>query len=220
MRRRLRLLLAALTTVAAAGAADADPLATIIAERAAIGLPATLAIATVHLPPRLALLDVAPDTVDLDFPAAARPGRASVRVRLRGAHGRTVFVPITIAALADVAIATRDLAPGEIVTAADVRWEQRPVERLDPGAVVIGALVSAPIAAGELLDDARLTTPPPIARGTEVVIVVARGAISITAHGHLEQATRIGATTRVRIRGGGLVTGVLAGATRVVVGAP
>lgn len=201
--------------VLAAGAARADSLAAIIAQRATVGLPPDLAITEVHLSPRQAALDVAPTAVDVDFPLTARPGRASVRVRI---GKKNVFVPVTLTALAEVAIATRDLAPGEIVADADVRWERRPVE--DAAAVVIGAAVSAPIGAGQILDDARLTTPPAIARGAEVAVEVVRGAVEIATRGHLENAARIGAPVRVRLATGGLVTGNLIRADRVRVEAP
>ncbi len=199
---------------------DAEALSTIIVDRAAIGLPSSLAITAIHLSPRLAALDVEPTTVDIDFPAAARPGRVSVRVRLTGARARTVFVPITIAALAEVAIATRDLEPGAIVTAADVRWETRPVDGRAARTAAIGARVSAPIRADEVLDDARLTTPPAIARGTAVAVTVLHGTISIASRGRLEQSTRIGTTARVRLDNGNFASGLLIDADRVRVEVP
>jgi|GEM_PF-3478861 len=201
--------------VAAASSAGADSLSSIIGERATVGLPANLAITAIHLSARQRALDVAPATVDVDFPQSARPGRASVRVRV---GKRSMFVPVTFAVLADVAIATRDLAPGEVVTSADLRWERH--ASAGAATVAVGAQVSAPIAAGEVLDDARLTTPPAIPRGTEVTVAVVRGAIAIGARGHLEQAARVGGPARVRLAAGGYASGTLVRADRVRVEVP
>jgi flagella basal body P-ring formation protein FlgA len=205
-----------LVVVALCGAASADTLTQIIGDRAAVGLPAELAITAVHLPRSLAGLDLDGTTVDVDFPAAARPGRASVKVRLRAPRARTVFVPVTIGRVLDVAIALHDLAPGEVITAADVRWERRAADPTTASAPV-GQQVTAVISAGDVLDDARLTAPPPMARGTEVHVVVRRGVVTIHARGKLEQAARLGAPARVRLGTGTFVSGTLADGGRVLV---
>jgi flagella basal body P-ring formation protein FlgA len=143
-----------------------------------------------------------------------------VRVHLRGGRDRTVFVPVTISALADVAVATRRLSAGDLVTAADVRWERRPVDDRWRAASPIGQEVSAPIDTGEVVDDTRLTAPPPVARGSEVRVEIKKGAITVVARGRLEQATRVGAAGRIRTAHGTFVTGTLVDRARVVVEAP
>ncbi len=217
----MRAMLLAAATVALATTARAETLPTIIGDRAAAGLPPDLAILAVHLPRSLTDVDADPTTVDVDFPAAARPGRASVRVRLRAGRARTVFVPVTFALLVDVAVATHGLAPGDLVTIADLRWERRATDpRAGAARAPLGQQVNAPIATGEILDDARLTAPPPVARGTAVRVEVRRGAVAITARGRLEQPARVGATARVRLAGGALISGTLADRERLVVAAP
>lgn len=213
----MRSLAFAAATALATGAARADSLTAIIDDRAATGLPADVAITAVHLSARQAAIDVAPDTVDIEFPAVARPGRASLRVRIAGR--RSMFVPVTLAALADVPVASRDLAAGELITDADVTWELRPVTGAAPQ-LAVGAVVASPIAAGDVIDDARVTAPPPVARGAEVEVVVVRGAVEIVTRGHLEQAARVGARARVRLAGGAFASGVLASRDRVLVEAP
>lgn len=208
-----------LMVVALCGSASADSLAQIIGDRAATGLPAELAVTAVHLPKSLAGLDVDSTTVDVDFPSAARPGRASVKVRLRVPRARTVFVPVTVGRVLDVAIALHDLVPGELITAADVRWERRAADPTTASAPV-GQRVTAVISAGDVLDDARLTAPPPMARGTEVRVIVRRGVVAIQTRGKLEQAARLGAQARVRLGTGAFVSGTLADGGRVLVEAP
>mgnify|MGYP000897751993 CR=1 FL=1 len=210
---------AALTLGALAGTTHAETLPAIIGARAATALPEHLALAAVHLPRNLHAIDADPAAVDVEFPAA-RPGRASVRVRLRGKRPRTVFVPVTIATLADVPVAVRALAPGETVTAADVRWERRPAPHGAAAASPVGQEVHAAIAAGEPLDDARLTAPPPVPRGTDLRVEVRRGSVIVRARGKLEVSARVGGTARVRLIGGGLVTGTLVDRSRFVVEAP
>ncbi len=217
----MRALLITAVIGALVGPAAAETIPAIIGDRAGAGLPADLAITSVHLPRSLAKVDVDPTTVDVDFPAAARPGRSSVRVRLRTGKVRSVFVPVTIAALVDVAIATHPLDPGALVTTSDVRWERRAVDpRSGSSRTPLGQQVSAPISAGEVLDDSRLTAPPPIARGTELRIEVRRGAVAIVTRGRLETAARLGGPARARLAAGALVSGVLADRTRLIVEAP
>jgi flagella basal body P-ring formation protein FlgA len=211
-----------LVALVTGGVAEAESLEDIIGDRAAVGLPADLAVTAVHLPASLATADVDATAVDIDFPSAARPGRASVKVRLLGKRARTVFVPVTIARVVEVAIATRDLAPGEIVSSGDVRWEHRPstAPRATVGGSPVGQVVTADVSSGDILDDARLSAPPPVARGSEVRVEVRRGAVAIHARGKLEQAARLGAPARVRLSTGSIVSGRLADADRVIVEAP
>ncbi len=200
------------------GAAHADTLEHIIGERAAIGLPAELAITAVHVPRSLAKLDLDGTRVDVDFPSAPRIGRASVKVRIAGDRPRTVFVPVTVAPLLEVAVATRSLVAGEVVSEGDVRWEHR--AGAAAAAAPIGQQVAAPISAGEVLDDARLTAPPPVARGTSVSVEARRGGVVIQTRGKLEGSARIGARVRVRLLNGALIDGRLAAGGRVLVEAP
>lgn len=185
-----------LGSVAVAHAAPAEELI-----RAQLGpaLPPDTDVATVHLPASLAALDLAPDDVIVEIPRELRVGRRSVKVTLRGK--RAVFVPVSIAALVDVAIAERSLAVGTVITPDDVRIETRAAERAVPalGAAVIGAKVIKPIAANTAIDAGSLTRPPPLPRGTQVTVEIHRGAVRVRGTGTLELVARPGEEATVRL---------------------
>ncbi len=215
------LTMAALATIVtlASAPAHAEPLAAIVMARATAALPADLAVTEVHLARSLAALDVAPDQVEVVWLAAPRVGRTSVKVRLRAGRVRTVFVPVTLAAVVDVAVATRDLAIGERLTAADIRIERRAGSAGAAAPAVIGQEVTAAMRAGDVVEPTRLTTPPPVARGTEVTVRVRRGRVEVVARGRLEAAARPGGPARVRLAATRmLVDGMLTSPSVVVVG--
>lgn len=64
----------------------------------------------------------------------------------------------------DTVVATRDLAPGRVLDAADLRTVPRPAGMLPEGALrdfgpLLGATVTAPVRAGEILTDLRVLGP-------------------------------------------------------------
>ncbi|HVV87727.1 MAG TPA: SAF domain-containing protein, partial [Kofleriaceae bacterium] len=166
------------TAFAAAGAAAAvapraaaaEPLAEVARAQIEATLPADLGIVEVHLTPRLAALDVDPAVVTAEWTRPPRAGTASVKL----AWGKpSRFVPVTLAAVAAVPVAVRDLAPGEPITAADVSIEERP---LAAGATFaaqpVGQTATTAIAAGSIIGAGAVTRPAPIPRGTAVRVEV------------------------------------------------
>ncbi len=209
----------ALGLAAVARDARAESIEEIVVARAATALPGEVAVVAVHAPPSLRGRALEPAQVDVEFPARPRPGRVSVRVRVGGSRPRTVIVAVGLAEVVATPVAARDLAAGTTVSAADVRWERRP-RAGRPAAVPIGQVANAAIAAGEVLDEARLTAPPPVARGRELRVVVRRGGVSVTGVGRLEQTAFVGEAARARLPSGALVRGTLVADDRLEVEAP
>ena len=176
----------------------ADPVDAIVRAKLQPALPAGLDVARVYLPANLAALDVDPAKVTVELPRELRAGRASIKLTVRG---RTSWVPVAIAALTDVAIAQRELAPGEVITADDIAIERRAVEGVAIASPVtlVGASVNAPIAAGAAITARDVALPPPLPRGTQVAVDVRRGAIHIRGTGTLELSARPGELATARL---------------------
>ena len=191
--------LLALLVVLATQVATAAPVEDAVREQVLPALPPATDIAKVYLPANLARLDVEPADVLVEVPRQLGIGRKSVKVTVRGQ--RVVFVPVLIGELADVAIAERTLSIGQVITAADVRIETRAVDGKThaKGGVVVGSKVVKAVKAGAVVGDRDITLPPPLPRGTQVAIVMRRGAVRVRGEGTLELVARVGETATVRL---------------------
>lgn len=191
--------LALVVALASAAVAHAAPVEDLVRAQLAPALPPDTDIAKLHLPASLAALDLTADDVIVEVPRELRVGRRSVKVTVRGK--RPVFVPVSIAALVDVAIAERPLAVGTVIAPDDVRIETRAAERSLPalGAAVIGAKVTRPIAANAAIDAGSIARPPPLPRGTQVTVEILRGGVRVRGTGTLELVARPGEDATVRL---------------------
>lgn len=177
----------------------ADPMETIVRAKLEPALPAGLGVARVYLPASLARLDTDPARVMVELPRELRAGRPSIKVIVRGHN--TAWVPVAIAAFADVAIAQRELAAGEVIGDGDVAIERRAVADFAaaPAATLVGAQITSSIAAGAPIGVRDVALPPPLSRGTQVAIDVRRGAVHIRGTGTLELAARPGEPASARL---------------------
>lgn len=204
--------------VLAAGTASADPVEAVVRARLAPVLSEGLGIAQVHLPPSLASLDVSPAEVTVEVPGALERGRPSIKVTVK--RRKTVYVPVTVAKLVAVAVATRPLAEGETVGASDVELAWRATDAA-PGspAAFVGATVTHRVAAGDVVRPADVVLAPPLARGTQVTVEMRRGSVRVRGTATLESAARPGQSTVVRVgQTRTVVRGVLVAPSTVVVG--
>jgi flagella basal body P-ring formation protein FlgA len=176
----------------------ADPVEAVVRAKLQPAMPAGLDVARVYLPPNLATLDLDPARVAVELPRELRAGRASIKLTIRG---RISGVQVAIAALSEVAIAQRDLAPGEVIADEDIAIERRAVAdiAMAPTATLVGATVNAPIAAGAAIAARDVALPAPLPRGTQVAVDVRRGAIHIRGTGTLEMSARPGQLATARL---------------------
>jgi flagella basal body P-ring formation protein FlgA len=210
-------LAAALAIALAAAPAAASPAAE--AEVRALveaTLPAGLALVDIDAPSDLSTADL-----EVRWKAAPRAGKTRILV-LTGPERqrRTRWVAIELAEKMAVPVARRAIAAGSVLAATDVSIE----DRAAPGALaldasaLVGLRVRRPIAAGVALTEADVELPPPLARGTEVSVVVRSGALAISSRGRLESAARVGDQVRVRVEATRrIVSGRLTGAGTVLV---
>lgn len=208
-----------LLVCALASAASADPVEAIVRARLAPVVPAGLGIAKVHLPAGIAALDVAPATITVEVPGELKLGRPSVKVTVKGK--RTIYVPVTVGKMTEVAIVNRAVAEGEVLAAADITIEERATDLKAPApaASIVGATLTRAVAAGTPLQREDVVLAPPLARGTQVAIVMVRGSVRVRGTATLEASARPGQEAVVRVgQTRTVVRGLLVAPNTVVVG--
>ena len=180
------------------GRVYADPVDAVVRAKLAPSMPPGLDVAKGSLPANLAALDLDPAKVAIEPPPVLRAGRVSIKLTVRG---KTSWVPVAIAALTEVAVAQRDLAPGDVITGDDVALERRAIADMAVAApaTVVGATVNTPIAAGAPIAAREVALPPPLPRGTQVEVDVRRGAVHIRGTGTLEMSARPGDLATARL---------------------
>ena len=227
-----------LVLAALAGAAHADSLDAIVRAQVEPALPDPLGVVKVFAPAG----DFDPAKVTVELPRELRAGRPSVKVTIgfaapsrslasstanpsprslaAGAAGgkRTLWVPVAIAAMAEVAITNRAIAKGQPITAADVTIERRAGASRMP-ANVVGSVATHDLAAGAELAARDLTLPPPLPRGTQVTVEIRRGSVRVRGTATLELAARPGDPATARLQQTKtLVHGTLVAPATVVAG--
>lgn len=197
----------------------AEPLDAVVRARLAPSLPAGLDVARIYLPASLANVDTTPQAVAIELPRELHAGRPSIKVTVRG-H-RSASVPVAIAVALDVALARRALAAGDVIGPGDIAIEHRAVADVIPAppATLVGASVTAAIAAGAPIAARDVALPPPLPRGTQVDVDVRRGAVHIRGTATLEASARPGGPATARLAATKLVVhGTLVAPATLVVG--
>lgn len=191
--------IAALAALAAPARAEKQPVDAIVREQLEGWVPVGLGVQQVHVPASLAKGTYESDQVTVELPRELRAGRSSVKVSVRGRSA--VFVPVSIARLVAVAIATHAIAAGAVIGATDVTIEQRAVSVGDvaPANAVVGATAKTAIAAGAPVAAKAVALAPPLSRGTQVAIEMRRGAVRVRGTGTLEAPARPGGAATARL---------------------
>jgi flagella basal body P-ring formation protein FlgA len=198
------------------GTAAADPIADAIAAKLQPMLPDNVGVAQVFVPASFA--GASPANVIVEAPTTPlRPGRPSVKVTIK--H-KTLYVPVALAAMTDVAVVTHAVASGTVLTAGDISIEHRALTGAPaPAAQVIGATLLKDVDAGTPLGAHDLALPAPTARGTHVTVDIVHGTLHIKGQGTLELAARVGEPATVRLAfNQTIVKGTLIAPGAVVVG--
>jgi flagella basal body P-ring formation protein FlgA len=115
---------------------------------------------------------------------------------------RSATATFRINAQHEVVVAARDLAPRTIVTAADVRTERRPHDRLPVGALrdvqeAIGKEATRMVAHGEPVTSLAVSPPRVVRRGAVVTLLVEGRGFRVVARGVASEDGAVGDTIRV-----------------------
>ncbi len=170
-------------------------------------LPTGLAVASISVPDTLRRRGSSKDIVALQWRQTPRKGRSIVQVLVHKRSGRIKkgWARIELVELGKVVVAAVDLEAGSIIEAGHLRVEERPrteatLLQVEPS-YLLGSRVVSAMNAGEALLDSDVSMPMPIARGTEVRVIVRRGGAVVATSGVLETKTMVGSPTRVRVAG-------------------
>ena len=110
--------------------------------------------------------------------------RVMVELRCPGTPAWHIYVPVRIVGTTTVTLAARAIVTGAVLTARDVRTEQRDVSELPPGymddpTVAIGLTASRPISSGAVITNQYLVAAKAVQRGQEVTLVADIGSMSV-----------------------------------------
>src|SRR6202522_2765414 len=129
----------------------------------------------------------------LPLKASVGPGqhmrdRVMVELRCPGTPAWHIYVPVRIVGTTTVTLAARAIVTGAVLTAKDVRTEQRDVSELPPGymddpTVAIGLTASRPISSGAVITNQFLVAARAVQRGQSVTLVADLGGMSVRTAG-------------------------------------
>lgn len=196
--------------------AHADTLEAVVRDRVGAQLPGNLGVAKVFAPTGYDHVEAA--QISIELPREVRAGRASVKVTVRR---KTLWVPVAISALVDVAVAVVALPAGRAIGAGDFTIERRALDNVAaaPIASIAGSTPIRELAAGDPIAARDVTLPRPLARGTQVTVEIRRGAVRVRGTATLELAARPGDAASARLaQNKTVVHGTLVAPATLVVG--
>jgi len=223
-RRRLRCLLltATLMLTSAACAADEAMLeavhAFLYAETAALGEEVVIEVRS----PAAQLPACASPQPFLPQAGQAALGRVSVGVRC-GSDGRQVrYLQAEVGVVGDYPVAAVDLAPGSVISAAQLTTRRGDLSRLPRRALLdaeslVGQQVRQPIRAGAALQAHQVKAPTLVERGQSVTLEAGGSSFRVTREGTALEPGGQGDRVRVQVAGRERVTARVVGDGRLVV---
>ncbi len=129
----------------------------------------------------------------LPIKASVRPGgqmrdRILVELRCPGAPAWHLYVPVRVAGTSQVTIAAHAIVAGSVLTAADLRAEQRDVSELPGGymddpAGAVGLTAARPISGGAVITNQLLLGAKAVQRGQTVTLIADAGGMSVSMQG-------------------------------------
>lgn len=180
-----------------------------LAEQASAQWGSDVQIAVRPLDPRLRL---AACSSPLQILPSNRPplGAVTLGVRCAGTESWTIYVSARLSAFVPVLAATRPLARGTRLTAADLDAVRLDVSTLPQGYLpvgtdLVGKVVRQPIAAGLPLRPAQVEEPKLIRRGEQITLRAARDGFEVSMAGLALADGRVGERISVRNSASGRV---------------
>jgi flagella basal body P-ring formation protein FlgA len=137
-------------------------------------------------------------------------GRTSVGVRCTGARSASAFVPVRIRIYGPALVAARALAPGQILTAEDLRVEEGELGQsavLTDPAQAIGRRIAVGVSGGQPVRPDLLRSQQVIAQGESVKVRVSGAGFTIVAEGTAIAHATDGQSVQVRMDSGRTVSG-------------
>lgn len=124
---------------------------------------------------------------------------------------RDVWLRAEIVATGPTVIAARPIARGAIITDADLRVDERPLDadQLDQPELAVGAIARWPVATGEPLSKRGLDKPAVVSRGAAVQVVVSQPGFIVKASGEALDSGAIGQEVAVKVGSHKVLRGIV-----------
>jgi flagella basal body P-ring formation protein FlgA len=141
--------------------------------------------------------------LDAALPTVPKGARFSVRITCTGAMPWSVLIPVQVETEGTVVVARRSLAPGSLLTAADLATTVRRIPGL-PGCcatdptMLVGQRVRRPIAPDAPIAADSVEAAPVIRRGEIVTVIAGRPGFEVRASGIAMADAREGDPVRIR----------------------
>jgi flagella basal body P-ring formation protein FlgA len=136
-------------------------------------------------------------------PGARALGNSTVGVRCNGSTPWSLFVPVNVAVHANIVVLDRPLGRGSMITAGDLRMEERNLATLPMGYVtdptqIEGTQARRTLGAGTVLTPNAVEAPRLVQRGQRVVLTANAGSIQVRVGGEALADATLGERVRVR----------------------
>jgi flagellar basal body P-ring formation protein FlgA len=147
--------------------------------------------------------------------------RLLVELRCQGTPAWHLYVPVRIIGTASVAITAHAIVAGSVLTAGDLKIEQRDVTALPPGylddpAVAVGLTAGRPISSGAILTNQQLVASKAVQRGQAVTLIANAGGMSVRMAGRALTDGFVNQRVRVQNLSSGKVVEGIARSEQVV----
>ena len=114
--------------------------------------------------------------------------RVLVELACPGAPPWHIYVSVRVVGTSQVTVAAHAIVAGSVLTATDVRTEQRDISELPPGymddpAVTMGLTAGRPISSGAVITNQLLIGAKAVQRGQTVTLVADAGGMSVSMEG-------------------------------------
>lgn len=121
-------------------------------------------------------------------PGSRTTGRTTVGIRCEGSKPWNIFVTAQVGIFDEVVVANRNISRGAILTASDLRLDERDLTKLHRGYITdinqaIGKTVKQSLHRDKPLSPSRISAPNIITRGNEVTILSDSGAVQVRMKG-------------------------------------
>lgn len=150
-------------------------------------------------------------------------GRGIVLVSCSAPEPWRLFVPVRMRNDVAVLVLARNVQPGEVLTAEDLRLERRssaslPYDYLSDGAQAVGLTIRRTQPAGAVVTAAALEAPEVVRRGELVTLAAGDGPVMVKSEGVALEAARLRQRIKVRSASGRVIEGTAEGPGLVRVG--
>jgi flagella basal body P-ring formation protein FlgA len=176
------------------------------------GMPGKIGFTIGSLDPRL-LLPACP-ALDVFLPSGARLwGQTNLGVRCAGAAAWTIYVNVDVRVSGNYLATTRAIAPGQVLTAADIVTQSGDLTLLPSGVLAnaehaVGRIAVAAVAAGQALRHDLLRAPLAVQQGQSVKLLSQGAGFRVSAEGRALNNAQDGQIAQVRTASGQTVSGV------------